>query len=227
TAFANQQGTQGAEAANGEHADDDLRVLNKGVGIPGVVTDAVLATDDLASQKREPGHTHADRQSGDNRRHGAGQYHMPENGGAACAKASCGSNQHAVGLFHTVDGVKDYREERAQKSNEYDAGLLGWQHQNGQRNPGHRGDGPQQLDVRQDNVFRPARAPHRDAQKHSENYRQDVSDGNSFQAVQYVQVEFLSRQLCHKCRADDGGRGNVVEIDVEVETVIRSELPEH
>src|SRR5690606_30548475 len=83
-----QECAERAETADHQHADDDLRVLDQGVSGPGEVTDTVLAADDFAGQKGEPGDTHANGETGDNARQCTGQYHMPKDGGVAGAETA-------------------------------------------------------------------------------------------------------------------------------------------
>ena len=67
----------------------------------------------------------------------------------ARAQAARRGDQARVDGLDAVDGVEQDREQRADEGDEHHAALGRREHQDGQRDPGHRGDRPQHLERRQ------------------------------------------------------------------------------
>ena len=125
-----------------------------------------------------------------------------------------------------MHGIEDDGKERAEKGDVNDARLLAREHQDRQRNPGHGGNGAQDLDVGHHDVGRHAPAAHENADRDAEAGRQGEGDEHAPHAHADVHVELRRRQLLYQVLRDEQGGGDVFEINDEFELGDRRRLPQ-
>ena len=77
--LAHEDAARHAEGTDDQYANDNVRVILQRVGFPGVVADAELTGNHFRGHQTEPGGSHADRETCDDVRQGAGDNHLPQN----------------------------------------------------------------------------------------------------------------------------------------------------
>src|SRR5262249_59759306 len=103
----------------------------EGEGMQGEMADAVWPADDLARQQREPGHPHADRETGADAGQRPWQNDVAEDAHARSAERLRRANEHFGRLLHAVKSVQNDREQRAEEGDVNDRAFLSWPEQDG------------------------------------------------------------------------------------------------